>query len=104
MRARHDIWVAKNQLQGEAYASISLITMWVSNCGLKYEQYEYTSYITSRVIMLTFIVHEMRNCNGTSVVQLSTHTALLQRHICVVQLSTHCIIAITPSGPAIQVV
>jgi hypothetical protein len=45
MRVRHDLWVAKNQLQGGGYATISLITMWISNCRLKYEQQEKTNVI-----------------------------------------------------------
>ena len=76
---------------GTMYPSISPITMWISNCRLKYEQYKYTTYITSRVIMLTFIMHALHYWNsmcGPAVQALQWHmwsscpsTALPQWHV-----------------------
>ena len=83
------------------YPSISPITMWISNCRLKYEQYKYTTYITSRVIMLTFIMHALHYWNsmcGPAVQALQWHVVKLSKH-CItamarlVKLSKHCIIA-----------
>jgi hypothetical protein len=102
--------------------------MWISSCRLKYEQYKYTSYITSRVIMVTFImqveyycngaccptVHTLHYCNGTRgpAVQTmhycnGTHgPAVHTLHYCngtrVVQMSTHCITAMQICGPAVH--
>ena len=112
------MWVAKYQLQGRGYASISLVTMWISNCSLKYEQYKYTSYIISRVSMLNSImytlhyyngthgpvVHTLHYCNGTSVWSSCPHTLHYCNGTHVVLLPKQCIIARThPCGPAIHI-